>query len=102
MKKEQLELALVAAEQKVRDLKAQLASTLGEAFDNLPKAGGETLMGSAAVLSINKLGGGQIVRPVAIRDGLTPESVLSLQRDVARSFESATLVNPAMAALVNR
>lgn len=95
-KRARLEQELAAQLIKVADLQAQLASTLGAAFDALPKAG-QPLHGSAAVLTITGLGGRVIVPPVAIRDGISPATVDALQDDLRRSFELATLVNPAMA-----
>lgn len=94
-KRAKLESELAAAQRRVAELKAQLASTLGAAFDAMPKAG--DCHGSAVILTLTALGGREIVAPVAIRDGLSPATVAALQADIARSFELATLVNPAMA-----
>lgn len=90
-----LEDKLVRAERKVYELRAQLASTLGAAFDDLPKAG--SFHGSAVIVTVTALGGAEVIRPVAIRDGLSAASIAALQEDVCRSFELATMVNPAMA-----
>lgn len=95
----ELEKQLSDLQRKNTELKAQLASRLSAAFDAMPKA--NELMGSAVILTINGLGGKEIVPPVAIRDGLSLESVAALQRDIAHSFEVATLSNPAMATLVH-
>lgn len=95
-KRAKIERELLAANRRVVELKAQLASTMGRAFDDLPKAS-EGMMGSAILLTITTLGGRTLVGPVAISDGLTPRSVAALQEDVCRSFANATMVNPAMA-----
>lgn len=95
-KRAELETELAAANRRVYELRAQLASTLGAAFDALPKAA-EAFHGSAVIVTITAIGGREVVAPVAIRDGLSRASVAALQADCARSFELATLVNPAMA-----
>lgn len=86
---------LATAQRRVAELQAQLASTLGAAFDDMPKAGG--LMGSGVIVSIVGLGGRELVRPFMVRDGLSPAAIAALRADVCRSFETATLVSPAMA-----
>lgn len=86
---------LATAERRAAELKAQLASTLGAAFDDMGKAA--NFHGSGVILSLVAIGGREIVRPVMIRDGLSPASVAALRADVCRSFELATLVSPAMA-----
>lgn len=94
-KRAELELALVNAERKVYELRAQLASTMGAAFDDMVKAA--DYHSSVVILTLTALGGREIVNPVAIRDGLSNRSVEALQDDLRRSFELATLVNPGMA-----
>lgn len=94
-KRLKLEAELAAAQLKCLELKAQLASSLGAAFDEIPKAG--LLHGSAVIFTLTALGGRQIVSPVAIRDGLSKKTIEALQDDLRRSFELATLVSPAMA-----
>jgi len=90
-----LEADLARERRRVHELKAQLASTLGAAFDTMPKA--SEYHGSAVILTITAIGGLEVVAPFAIRDGLSPKAVAALQADIARSFELATTVNPAMA-----
>lgn len=94
-KRARLETELATAQRRVAELKAQLAATLGAAFDAMPKAA--DCHGSAVILTLTALGGREIVPPVAIRDGLAPATVAALQDDLRRSFELATLVSPAMA-----
>ena len=94
-KRAKLESDLAAANLRVFELRAQLASTLGAAFDAIPKAG-DSLHGSAVILELTALGGRKIVDAVAIRDGLSPATIAAIQRDLCRSFELATLVNPGM------
>lgn len=75
-------------EQKVKDLTAQLTYRYEAASRELEKAG-DNLTASAAVLHITGLGGRDIVAPVAIRDGLSLESIAALQRDLHRSYLQA-------------
>ena len=94
-KRAQLEAELAKERRKVYELKAQMASVLGTAFDDLPKAA--DAHGSAVIVTVTRLGGADVIPPVAIRDGLSRKTVEALQEDVCRSFELATMVNPAMA-----
>jgi len=94
-KRVRLETELATANRRIAELKAQLASTLGAAFDAVPKAG--DCHGSAVIITITALGGREIVPPVAIRDGISPKTVEALQNDLRRSFELATMVSAAMA-----
>lgn len=94
-KRAQLESELATAQRRVAELKAQLASTLGAAFDAVPKAA--ECHGSAVILTLTALGGRELIPPVAIRDGLSQKTVAAIQDDLRRSFERATLVSPAMA-----
>lgn len=90
-----LEKELGDANRRVFELRAQLASAAGNAFDALPKA--SDFHASAVILHITALGGREVVAPVAIRDGLSQKAVEALQEDLRRSFELATMVSPAMA-----
>lgn len=54
-------------------------------------------MGSGVVLQISAIGGKEVLPAVMIRDGLSAATVKAIQEDLRRSFELATLVNPAMA-----
>lgn len=94
-KRAALESQLADAQRRCDELKAQLASTLGAAFDAIPNAA--EYHGSAVILTVTALGGKTVVAPVAIRDGLSAATIAAIQNDLRRSFELATLVNPAMA-----
>ena len=78
---------------RVMELEAQLASTCAHASREVEKAG-DLLMASAAVLTISALGGRVIVKPVAIRDGLSPATIAALKADLARSYDLATMTKP--------
>ena len=90
-----LEDELATAQRRVMELKAQLALTIGNAFDDLPKTA--EFHGSGVILTLTAIGGQELVGPVCIRDGLSLACVSAIQKDLCRSFELATLVNPAMA-----
>lgn len=84
-------------ERQVRELKGQLASSYHFADANLHKAG-EALMASGCVVQLHALGGRELIEPVVIRDGLSPETIAALRRDLARSYELATMFKPKGAA----
>lgn len=96
-KRQAMQTRIAELERKLFEARAQYASTLGQAFDDIPKAGISTLKASGVVLQLTGIGGKEIIPPVMIRDGLSPRTILAIQDDLRRSFELATLVNPAMA-----
>ena len=96
-KKAKLTEQIASLERRLFESKAQFASRLGAAFDSIPKAGTEIYIGSGVIITVQAIGGKEITQPFLIRDGLSPETVKALQSDIARSFELATMVNPAMA-----
>lgn len=65
------------------------------AHEALKKTGVKQFMGGAVVLTLTGLGGKSLVDPVAIRDGLSDATIAALQADLIRSFELATLFQPA-------
>ncbi len=79
--------------QKVIDLQAQMPHRYAFASREVEKAG-DGLTASAAVLSITALGGKEIVLPVAIRDGLSIETIEAIKRDLQRSYERAMRWKP--------
>lgn len=95
-KKEAMKAQIAALERKLFEARAQYAATLGKAFDAVEKAGSD-YHASGVIVQITALGGKEVIPPVMIRDGLSAATVKALQGDLSRSFELATLVNPAMA-----
>ena len=79
--------------QKVSDLEAQIASRTAWACDEIEGAG-EKLIASAVILEIRALGGRVIVKPVAIRDGLSRETIAAIKADLRRSYALATIKHP--------
>jgi len=80
-------------ERKVVELTGQLASTYHYADANLDKAGPE-LTGSGVLLQLHALGGRELIEPVVIQDGLSPETIAALRKDIERSYELATMLKP--------
>jgi len=77
----------------VKELTAQLASTAHFAAAEIKKLGTDRIMGSAVILELSVLGG-RTVHPVAIRDGLSPETIAALVNDLKRSYDIATIFKP--------
>lgn len=81
-------------ERKVRELEAQLAHQYHFASRTIDKAGIKSLTGSGVIISLVTLGGREIIEPVCIRDGLSPETIAALKADFARSYDIATMFKP--------
>src|SRR5690554_1290381 len=77
---------------KVKELEAQLASSYHFASATLDKAGG--LLGSAVVVELTALGGLKLIPPIAIRSGLSPDTIAALRKDIARSYDEAVEFKP--------
>lgn len=95
-KKQALQNQIAELERKLFEANAQYASTIGAAFDAIPKAATD-FYASGIILEISAIGGKAVIPAVMIRDGLSNATVKAIQSDLARSFELATMVNPAMA-----
>lgn len=84
-------------ERKCMELEAQLAGMYHFADAELHKAG-DRLMGSAVIVQLHALGGREITKPFAIRDGLSADTIAALRRDIVRSYEGAIAFKPKGAA----
>jgi thiamine biosynthesis protein ThiC len=80
-------------QRKVRELEAQMASTYHFAAAALPKCG-DGMMGSGVLVHLSPLGGGDLVMPFVIRDGLSAATIAALNADIIRSYELATALQP--------
>lgn len=80
-------------QRQVTELSAQLVHQYHFASAAIPKAG-DALTGSAVILQLHALGGREIVAPVAIRGGLSADTIEALQRDLARSYSDAVAFKP--------
>jgi hypothetical protein len=81
-------------ERKIKELEAQLASTYHFADAELLQASRKSYMGSAVIVEITALGGNVVMQPVAIRDGLSANTIAALRADIAKSYEDATVFKP--------
>ena len=80
-------------QRKVMELTGQLASTYHFADATLDEAGPD-LLGSGVLLQLHALGGTKLIEPVVIRDGLSPETIAALRKDIERSYKLATMLKP--------
>lgn len=94
-KKQAMQTRIAELERKLFEARASYAATYGTAFDAISKASSD-YMGSGVVIQMNAIGGKEIIPPVMIRDGISAATVKAIQDDLRRSFELATMVNPAM------
>jgi len=79
---------------RIKDLDAQLASSAHFLDIELEKACVSSLAGSGVVLELRLLGGKTLGVPCFIRDGLSKETIASLRRDLATTYELATVFKP--------
>lgn len=80
--------------QEIKELKAQLAHTYHFVSISLSKAGTDRMMGSGVMLELTALGGRQLIIPVMIRDGLSKETIVAIQKDIIRSYKSIVELKP--------
>lgn len=76
------------------ELKAQLVHKYHFASKELDKLGTDSMMASAVILSLKSLGGLKTCGPVAIRNGLSKETIEAIKADLKRSYEEAIEFKP--------
>ena len=81
-------------ERKNQELQAQLAYQHHFVSNNLDSLNIDKMTGSAVILELRVLGGAESIGPVAIRDGLSDETIAAIKVDLARSFELCTVFKP--------
>ena len=81
-------------ERRNKELEAQLVFQHHFASKYLDKMGIDRCMGSAVILELTVLGGKETVGPVAIRNGLSPETIAAIRADLVRSYENAIELKP--------
>jgi hypothetical protein len=81
-------------ERKLTEALAGQAHVYHFAGKGLDKASTEHLAGSGIVLTMTVLGGRELFSPVLVRDGLSPELIEALKKDLSRSYNLATLFKP--------
>lgn len=87
--------ALIAElQRKLRESEAQRASAYHFAASELKRLSLDRCVGSAVILELTLLGDNRKVGPVAIRDGLSAETIAAIKSDLVRSYESAVELKP--------
>ena len=80
-------------QRKNRELEAQLVHQHHFASIELDKLNTDHMMGSAVILELTFLGG-KVIGPVAIKDGLSLETIKALKADLVRSYEKTVEFKP--------
>jgi len=75
---------------KILELEAQGPMQEHFASASLDKYALHKCMASAVILQLSTLGGGNVMPPVAIRDGLSPATIDAIRSDLKRSSLLAT------------
>jgi len=78
---------------KLKEMEAQLASTYHFASVTLDNAG-DRGQGGAVIVTLTALGGKELIVPVAIKNGLSAETIAALRKDIARSYAEAVEFKP--------
>lgn len=81
-------------ERQVKELKAQLAGSYKYAHDKVGDAGERQMMASGVMIELTALGGREIINPIVIRDGLSPETIQAIRDDIIRSYKQAVSIKP--------
>jgi len=74
-------------ERQILELESQLAHRYAYAQSEIDKASTAKMMASGVLLQLTALGGREIISPVVIRDGLSPETIAAIKADLHRSYE---------------
>lgn len=78
----------------VKELEAQLSAAYHFAAQELRGMAKRDFRASAVLVEVTALGGAPLLRPIAIRDGLSRETIDALQADILRSYASAVEFKP--------
>lgn len=81
-------------QRQVKELHAQLVHQYHFAIRYLDKASIDKTMGSAVILELTFLGGHKVIEPVAIKDGLSNETIAAIKADLQRSYERTVELKP--------
>lgn len=74
-------------QRQVKELHAQLVHQYHFASFYLDKASISKTFGSAVILELTFLGGHKVMEPVAIKDGLSDETIAAIKADLKRSYD---------------
>lgn len=78
----------------VKELEAQLSAAYHFAAHDLRNMAKRDFRASAVIVEVTALGGAQLLKPIAIRDGLSKETLDALHADILRSYASAVEFKP--------
>lgn len=92
MKTKKPKVTKAQLQRKVLELEANLACTYYFADAYLSKE--RSYVGSGVLLQLSAIGGKELIPPVMILDGLSPETIAAIRKDLARSYELATIFKP--------
>ena len=81
-------------QRKVKELEAQLVHQYHFATATIDRASINKTMGSAVILELTFLGGRKVFEPVAIKDGLSDETIAAIKADLKRSYELTAELKP--------
>jgi len=73
------------------ELKASTGAAHVHQHRNIKNASTDKLMGSGCLLEISGIGGKLLIEPIMISDGLSPETIAAIQKDIKRSLELKNL-----------
>ena len=90
----ELEAENIKLARQCMELKSQLVHQYHFAQQAIDKASVERMMGSGVILTLTALGGKELVEPVMIKDGLSPETIVAIKRDLYRSYDLAIACRP--------
>ena len=93
MKPKKSEL-LAKLQRENKELKAQLVHAYHFACKDIDAMSMDRCMGSAVILELTSLGGNKNVGPVAIRNGLSPDTIKAIKDDLRSSYEEAIEFKP--------
>lgn len=79
---------------KIRELKAQLASTYYFASIEIQKLGTDKLTASGVLVCLYHIGGEEASIPFMVKDGFSKETIDALHADINRSYELAVMPKP--------
>ena len=95
-KKLAMQIEIEKLKREKMDLEAQLVHQYHFASIGVGKASIEHMGGSSVILTLTALGGREIVAPVAIKCGLSGETIVALKKDLYRSYEYANELTPSL------
>lgn len=81
-------------QRKLKESEALQTCTYHFAATELKRLSVERCTGSAVIMELTLLGGKKKVGPVAIRDGLSPETIAAIHADLSRSYALAVEFKP--------